>query len=126
MAKDSKRKTARRPRANGANRRQVLGNLMANALQHTPQGGRVTLRCGVDDGVPFLEVEDDGPGIPLAERERVRERYYRGAGSEGDGTGLGLAIVDEAAKAHSGRFLILDGQRGRGARMRIEFPREGS
>ena len=84
------------------------------------------MRCGVDDGVPFLEVEDDGPGIPVAERERVRERYYRGAGSGGDGTGLGLAIVDEAAKAHSGRFLILDGQHGRGARMRIEFPREGS
>jgi two-component system sensor histidine kinase TctE len=105
---------------------ELLLNLLDNALQYTPAGGRVTLRCGVDDGVPFLEVEDDGPGIPLAERERVRERYYRGTGSEGDGTGLGLAIVDEAAKAHSGRFLILDSQRGHGVRMRIEFPRENS
>lgn len=105
---------------------ELLLNLLDNALQYTPPGGHVTLRCGVDDGVPFLEVEDDGPGIPPAERERVRERYYRGAASEGDGTGLGLAIVDEAAKAHSGRFLILDGQRGHGARMRIEFPRESN
>jgi two-component system sensor histidine kinase TctE len=101
-----------------------LLNLLDNALRHTPAGGHVTIRSGVVDGVPFMEVEDDGPGIPAPERDRVRERYYRGSGSLGEGTGLGLAIVDEAAKAHSGRLLILDGHGGRGARMRIEFARE--
>jgi two-component system, OmpR family, sensor histidine kinase TctE len=102
---------------------ELLINLLDNAIRHTPKGGNITLRCGLHDGAPYLEVEDSGPGVPLAERERVRERFYRSAGSDGQSSGLGLAIVEEIARSHRARFEILDAHEGTGARMRIEFPR---
>ncbi|MDO1527524.1 sensor histidine kinase N-terminal domain-containing protein [Fulvimonas sp. R45] len=100
---------------------ELLVNLVDNAIRHAPAGGQVTVRCGTETGVPFLEVEDDGPGIPPAERERVRERFYHG---DGQGSGLGLAIVEEIARSHRARLLILDGAAG-GARMRVAFPATG-
>jgi two-component system, OmpR family, sensor histidine kinase TctE len=102
---------------------ELLINLVDNAIRHTPKGGNITLRCGVHAGAPYLEVEDSGPGIPLAERERVRERFYRAAGSDGQSSGLGLAIVEEIARSHRARFEILDAHEGTGARMRITFPK---
>ena len=101
---------------------ELLINLLDNAIRHTPDGGNVTLRCGLHHGSPYLEVEDSGPGIPAAERERVRERFYRAAGSDGQSSGLGLAIVEEIVRSHRARFEILDAHEGSGARMRIEFP----
>ncbi len=101
--------------------RELLGNLVDNALRYTPAGGRVTVRCGVADDGAFLEVEDDGPGIPPQEREHVRERFRRLPGSPGDGCGLGLAIVDEIAQAHEAKFSIEAGTDGTGTRARIEF-----
>jgi two-component system, OmpR family, sensor histidine kinase TctE len=101
---------------------ELLINLVDNAIRHTPEGGNITLRCGRHHGAPFLEVEDSGPGIAHAERERVRERFYRAAGSNGQSSGLGLAIVEEIARSHRARFEILDACEGTGARMRIEFP----
>lgn len=101
---------------------ELLINLVDNAIRHTPDGGRITLRCGVHGGTPYLEVEDGGPGIPLAERQRVRERFYRAAGSDGQSSGLGLAIVEEIARSHHARFEILDAHEGSGARMRVAFP----
>ena len=59
----------------------LLGNLVDNALHYTPVGGRITVRCGTRHDATFIEVEDDGPGIPEAERPRVRERFYRMPGS---------------------------------------------
>ena len=103
---------------------ELLVNLVDNAIRHAPQGGRVTVRCGTAQGAPYLEVEDDGPGIPLDERERVRERFYRAAGGSGQGSGLGLAIVEEIARTHRAVLRILDGHAG-GARMRVEFPVAG-
>ena len=105
--------------------RELLGNLVDNALRYTPAGGRVTVRCGgasdgANDGA-FLEVEDDGPGIPPQERERVRERFRRLPGSPGDGCGLGLAIVDEIVQAHEAGFSIETGAGGTGTRARVEF-----
>ena len=100
----------------------LLGNLIDNALKYTPAGGHVTVRSGVDDGHPFLEVEDDGPGIAESERLRVRERFYRLPGSPGSGCGLGLAIVDEIARAHDASFTIGMPPAGHGTRMRIRFP----
>jgi two-component system sensor histidine kinase TctE len=99
----------------------LLNNLVDNALIYTPRGGRVTVRSGMHPEGPFLEVEDNGPGIALAERPRVRERFYRSAGSPGNGSGLGLAIVDEIARVHQAHFAILAGTGGRGSRMRIQF-----
>jgi two-component system sensor histidine kinase TctE len=101
----------------------LASNLIDNALKYTPRGGRVTVRCGRgSDGAPYLEVEDDGPGIPEAERARVRERFYRRPGSAGTGAGLGLAIVEEIARVHGARFSIDSGAGGSGSRMRLRFP----
>lgn len=100
----------------------LLGNLVDNALKYTPAGGHVTVRSGIDQGHPFIEVEDDGPGIAEQERLRVRERFYRPAGSPGTGCGLGLAIVHEIARAHSASFTIGGPVQGTGARMRVRFP----
>jgi two-component system sensor histidine kinase TctE len=79
---------------------ELAANLIDNALHYTPRGGEVTLRTGRRDGCAFLEVEDNGPGIPAAERERVFERFHRVKGTSGEGTGLGLAIVREIAHRH--------------------------
>ncbi|MBE1159322.1 sensor histidine kinase [Dyella acidiphila] len=102
---------------------ELLINLVDNALRHTPRGGDVTLRCGLHNGAPYLEVEDSGPGIAPAERERVRKRFYRSAGSDGQSSGLGLAIVEEIVRSHRAHLEILDAHKGTGARMRITFPR---
>lgn len=99
----------------------LLDNLIDNALKYTPRGGHVTVRCAEEGRVPYLEVEDDGPGIPETERARVRERFYRLPGSVGIGCGLGLAIVDEIARVHGAAFSIGGGANGNGARMRIRF-----
>jgi two-component system, OmpR family, sensor histidine kinase TctE len=104
---------------------ELLINLVDNAIRHTPDGGHITLRSGHHDGAPYLEVEDSGPGIASSEREKVRERFYRAAGSDGQSSGLGLAIVEEIARGHHARFLILDAHEGTGARMRVEFLAEG-
>jgi two-component system, OmpR family, sensor histidine kinase TctE len=100
----------------------LLGNLVDNALDYTPAGGHITVRCGVATGRPFLEIEDDGPGIPEAERARVRQRFYRIPGTTGRGCGLGLAIVDEIARLHDAAVTLDAGARGRGTRVRVEFP----
>jgi len=90
--------------------REALANLIHNALEYTPHGGRVTVRTGVRNAEPFLEVEDDGPGIPAAEREQVLERFYRAAGTAGTGSGLGLSIVREIAVAHGAQISIGAGE----------------
>jgi two-component system sensor histidine kinase TctE len=93
--------------------REMLSNLIDNAIRYTPPGGRVTVRVREEPGhdTPHwvhLEVEDTGLGIPVAERERVVERFYRILGREGDGSGLGLAIVREIATMHGGTLTIDD------------------
>lgn len=92
--------------------REMLTNLIDNAIRYTASGGRITVRLLlVPTSAPLhivVEVEDNGPGIPLIERSRVIERFYRILGREGDGSGLGLAIVDEIVSAHAGTLDILD------------------
>jgi two-component system, OmpR family, sensor histidine kinase TctE len=100
----------------------LLGNLVDNALHYTPAGGHVTVRCGGGRTEPYLEVEDDGPGIPEAERSRVRQRFYRLPGSSGHGCGLGLAIVEEIARLHRASVTIDAGAEGQGTRIRAQFP----
>jgi len=100
----------------------LLGNLVDNALNYTPAGGHVTVRCAGGQSEPYLEVEDDGPGIPEAERSRVRQRFYRLPGSQGHGCGLGLAIVEEIARLHRAAVTIDTGAGGHGTRIRVQFP----
>ncbi|ACC69630.1 sensor histidine kinase N-terminal domain-containing protein [Paraburkholderia phymatum] len=90
--------------------REMLSNLIDNAIRYTPVGGRITVRVRRDVAARLVhvEVEDTGMGIPAAERERVVERFYRILGREGDGSGLGLAIVREIATMHGGTLTIED------------------
>ncbi len=75
----------------------VVKNLVDNAIRYTPQGGRVDLSVGVSQGKVELRIQDNGPGIPLAERDRVFDPFYRMLGSEQIGSGLGLSIVQTIA-----------------------------
>ncbi|HEX8098607.1 MAG TPA: HAMP domain-containing sensor histidine kinase [Actinomycetota bacterium] len=98
---------------------QILDNLLDNALSHASGPFRIELRG--DDGQSVLAVEDRGPGIPPAERERVIERFYRGRAAAPGGSGLGLAIVAELARRSGGDVRIADGSDG-GTRVEVRLP----
>jgi two-component system, OmpR family, sensor histidine kinase TctE len=100
----------------------LLGNLIDNALQYAPAGARITVSAGVHAGRVFLCVEDNGPGIPEADRQRVRQRYVRLPNSAGHGSGLGLAIVDDIARLYDADFSIETGADGAGTKVSILFP----
>ncbi len=101
--------------------RELLSNLLDNAIKYTPEGGTVTIRCGRRGAAQFMEVEDDGPGVAPAERSRVLERFYRLQGSPGEGNGLGLAIASEIAHLHRSHLELADGLNGRGLRIGLAF-----
>ncbi len=101
--------------------RTLVANLVDNAVVYTPAGGRVDVSAGVEDGRPFLEVADDGPGIPEVERERVFDRFYRLPGAPGSGSGLGLAIVRVIAE-RDGAAVALRETPGGGLTVRVVFP----
>lgn len=90
--------------------RELVRNLVDNALQYTPAGGTVTARVTPDPfgQVVVLQVEDTGPGIAPAERELVFQPFYRALGTNVDGSGLGLAIVAEIAAAHDAEITVAD------------------
>jgi signal transduction histidine kinase len=106
--------------------REMLGNLVHNALEYAGRGSEVTVRSYTDGGTPVLEVEDNGPGIDPAERDRVFERFYRGQPAGGSGSGLGLAIVSEIAKGHGAQVDLLDSPTGSGLLVRVRFPTPGA
>jgi two-component system OmpR family sensor kinase len=99
----------------------LLANLVTNALRYTPPAGRVDVSCGSGDGMVWLEVADNGPGIPAAERERVFDRFYRRSGQDITGSGLGLSIVHSIAQRHQAD-IRLDDTPGGGLRVRVAFP----
>ena len=105
--------------------RQVLGNLVANALRHTPDSTPVTVRVGTVSEDAVLEVQDEGPGMEQADAQRVFERFYRTDSSRArasGGTGLGLSIVDSLVAAHGGRVTLTTAP-GQGCRFRVSLPR---
>jgi two-component system sensor histidine kinase TctE len=118
--------------------RELIRNLVDNALQYTPEGGTVTVRA-VDDPfgqVVVVQVEDSGPGIPAGERDKVFQPFYRSLGTNVDGSGLGLAIVREIAQQHGAEITLEDANLrhrpglsdqggvafGPGARFTVRFP----
>jgi signal transduction histidine kinase len=103
---------------------EILANLVANALRHTPRGGRVTIEVRAAGGEAVLAVADTGEGIPPAELERIFDRFHRRADS--GGSGLGLAIVRDLATAHGGRVEAeSDGVPGHGTTLRVRLPIRG-
>jgi two-component system OmpR family sensor kinase len=103
---------------------QAMLALADNAVQHTEVGGTIVLGADADARQVRLWVTDDGPGVPVADRERIFQRFSRGASGDRrpEGTGLGLAIVDAIARAHRGH-VELDSPPGVGATFRIVLPR---
>lgn len=107
--------------------REVLSNLIDNAVRYTPQGGSVTVRVRHDRDQALLEVEDTGPGIAPSERMHVFERFYRILGTNTEGSGLGLAIVREIARQHGAAVDIFHNPRSPsrqlpGTLFRLTFP----
>ncbi|HEU4526702.1 MAG TPA: ATP-binding protein [Actinomycetota bacterium] len=102
--------------------RQVVLNLLSNALRHTPAGGRIQIRtCATADGAT-LEVLDTGPGIAPEDLTHVFERFYRGAGAEGtSGSGIGLAVAAELVAAHGGSIEAWN-REGGGAAFAVRIP----
>jgi two-component system sensor histidine kinase TctE len=82
----------------------------------------VTIRCGRRGEQAFLEVEDDGPGVPPDERPRILQRFYRVQGTQGEGTGLGLAIAEEISRVHHTHLQLAEGASGRGLKVTLQLP----
>jgi two-component system phosphate regulon sensor histidine kinase PhoR len=105
--------------------RQVILNLLDNAIKFAPEGGRVWVRVLQADGYTVaIEVEDDGPGVPAEHQDKVFNRFYRadrGRARETGGAGLGLAIAKWGAEANGGK-LELDPNRSTGCLFRISLP----
>jgi len=95
-------------------------NLADNAVRYSPPGARVELRVMLDAGVPTLQVDDAGPGIAPADRERVFDRFYRHAAGDEPGTGLGLAIVRSVAQQHGASVTLGDSPLG-GLKVVVRF-----
>jgi len=99
----------------------LVGNLLDNAIKYTPEGGTVDVEVRqLDHGVDLV-VEDSGPGIPEAERERVLDRFYRVPGSLASGSGLGLAIAKSIADMHRAALDLGGSQRLGGLRVEVHF-----
>jgi two-component system sensor histidine kinase BaeS len=116
-------------RCDAARMREIVTNLLTNALKFTPRGGRVLLESGPVDGnrVAKVRVSDTGIGIPADELPHVTERFFRGARSPemADGSGIGLTIVDELVQAHSGKLTIAS-EPGAGTQVTIMLPEADS
>jgi two-component system, OmpR family, sensor kinase len=102
----------------------LLRNLLDNAVKYTPVGGQVDISLATVEGAPTLAVEDSGPGIPEAERERVFDRFYRTADARAPGSGLGLAIVKAIAGRHGATVLLGHSAGLGGLKTEVRFPAE--
>jgi two-component system sensor histidine kinase TctE len=100
---------------------ELINNLLDNAIRYSREGGRVTVRVA-QDPAPSVSISDDGPSIPVEERQRVFERFHRLLGNQIDGSGLGLAIVHEIAVLHQAEIALDDDVDGIGNTFTVSFP----
>jgi two-component system OmpR family sensor kinase len=104
--------------------RVLVRNLLDNAIRYSPDGGRIDVSVEREDLTPpraVLVVSDCGPGIPITERERVFDRFYRVPGTASPGSGIGLALVRSIAEHHHARVRLEEGHGGQGLRVSVEF-----
>jgi two-component system, OmpR family, sensor histidine kinase BaeS len=101
--------------------RQVLANLLSNALKFTPEGGRALVEVGAEGDRVTVRVSDSGPGIPSDERPHVFERFFRGRGAGGAGSGIGLTVVADLVRAHGGT-VDLESAPGTGTTVTVRLP----
>ncbi len=99
----------------------LLNNLVDNALHYTPSGGRVRVTCAAEAAGPVVRVADTGPGIPVEDRARVFDRFYRRLGGAKSGSGLGLAIVKRIAQDHGVEVTLSDPPAGSGLVVTVRF-----
>lgn len=102
--------------------REMLANLVDNAIRYTPAGGRVLVESRYDEGRIELIVTDNGPGIQEAERQWVIERFYRGINAVSEGSGLGLSIAHEIVLLHGGRLDLASAPDGSGLIVTVDMP----
>jgi two-component system sensor histidine kinase TctE len=100
---------------------ELVNNLLDNAIRYSRRGGKVTVRV-LSRPRPRVTISDDGPSIPVEERQRVFERFHRLLGSHTDGSGLGLAIVREIAALHHADVSLDDDTDGVGNTFTVSFP----
>ena len=106
---------------------QVMMNIVSNSIKYTPDGGHIAISAGHSEGWVWLEVDDDGIGIPEEDRPRIFERFYRvdkARSRQSGGTGLGLSIAKEIVDRHQGRLTLLN-KTGPGLTVRLELKVEG-
>jgi signal transduction histidine kinase/DNA-binding response OmpR family regulator len=110
-------------RADATRLKQILMNLLGNAIKFTLNSGKIELLAGLNDGKIRMEVRDNGPGIPLEEQKRIFEAFYRlrESGKKTEGTGLGLAITQRLVDLHGGE-LSLESQLGQGSCFSFSLP----
>ncbi|MEH6403769.1 MAG: HAMP domain-containing sensor histidine kinase, partial [Sneathiella sp.] len=101
---------------------EAVRNLINNALTYCEKGAHITVRFFKADGKAVLEVEDNGPGIPVDEQLKIFERFYRIPGGIEEGCGLGLPIVKEIISRHSGSITIINENSKKGTLFRLNFP----
>jgi two-component system, OmpR family, sensor histidine kinase TctE len=101
--------------------RELINNLVDNAVRYSQDGGHVTVRVSGDEQ-PQLSISDDGPKIPVEERKRIFERFHRLLGTHTDGSGLGLAIVSEIATLHKAQITLEEDADGVGNTFSVAFP----
>ena len=104
--------------------REVLDNLVDNAVRYSLEGGRVTVRVSAEPQ-PTVSVSDDGPGIPPEEQTLIFERFHRRLGTTADGSGLGLAIAQEIAHVHGGEICLYEDADGVGNTFALSLPSSG-
>ncbi|EFC91081.1 histidine kinase [Dethiosulfovibrio peptidovorans DSM 11002] len=103
----------------------MISSLIDNSLKYSPRESSVTVKVRGEGQTLILEIEDEGPGIPNQERERVFRRFYRYHGERAMGSGLGLAIAKNVTDYHGGRISIEDGEGRRGTKMVVTLPIKG-